>query len=129
MTMANTRKEKAQVQKGRTMILLDLTKELDGESFSSFKKMRIEANKVITGHRENFIEVVLRRKGVPYKASMTKREKAGLFERCIIGVVKDNDKNYDRVYVEGSMVAYWSNDYKIEFKGGRMICKLYFKMF
>jgi hypothetical protein len=97
--------------------------------FNNFNDIRKEANMYIKEYREQFVKVVLNKHGINYNDKMSKREIREVFEEKIIGIVKDDDRNYDMIYKEGNLIGYWNREIDLFFRKGRLLCKIQYRIF
>jgi hypothetical protein len=98
-------------------------------TFDSFKSIRKEAYIYIKEYREHFIKIVLNKHKVPYNENLSRREVAELFDKHIVGIVKDEKRNYDMIYKEGNLIGYWNRDIELFFHKGHLMCKIYYRIF
>jgi hypothetical protein len=92
--------------------------------------MRKEAYEFIKVYREQFVKIVLAKHDVRYDSTMSKRQIQELFEQNIVGIIKDEEKNYDKIYKEGNLIGYWNRNIELFFsKKGRLMCRIQFKVY
>lgn len=91
--------------------------------------LRKEAFEVIKEYREDFVDIVLRKNGIRFNDKMTARQKREILEKKLIGIVRDDRNDTDKIYREGNLIAYWSRDYKFKFKNGRLLTTIEYKIF
>jgi hypothetical protein len=84
---------------------------------------------MLSEHREQFIRTVLKHYGIKINDKMSKREVQETFKANVIGIVKDEEKNLDKIYKEGNLIAYWNNQPELEFKRGKLLCNIHFKIY
>lgn len=115
--------------KNKGLVVLDLGTLLDKMNFENFSELKKEAYKLVKDYREYFVKIVLNQRKIPYEINMSKKEKMELFEKHIVGIIKDEKRNYDKIYMEGNLIAYWNRNYELTFKNGRLLCKINFKVY
>jgi GTPase involved in cell partitioning and DNA repair len=112
------------------IFVLDVSQVLAKQKFGAFKDLRKEAYQYIKSYREQFVKLVLNKHGVKYDESMSKRQIHELFQENIIGIIKDDKKNYDKIYKEGNLIAYWNRDIELFFdKRGHLMCRVQYKVY
>jgi hypothetical protein len=56
-------------------------------------------------------------------------KKADLFDKFIVGIVKDNNRGLDMIYKEGNLIGWWNRDIDLFFRKGRLMCRIDYKIF
>lgn len=102
---------------------------MDKIHFDSFNELRKESYIYIKEYREQFVKIVLNKHGVKYNENLTKREKAELFDKHIVGIVKDNKRNLDMIYKEGNLIGYWNKEIELSFRRGRLFCRIEYRIY
>lgn len=110
-------------------IILDISKILNKQTFSSMNDVRKEVFSVVKDYREEFVKMVLKKNGVRFTDKMTARQKRELLDSKFIGIIRDERNNVDRIYREGNVIAYWSRDFQFTFKNGRFLVVIEYKIF
>lgn len=111
------------------VIILDLSTLMDKAIFSNFNEMRKEAYEYIKEYREYFVKIVLKKHGVVYTNKMSKRQIRELFDEKIVGIIKDEKNNYDKIYKEGNLIGYWNRNIELTFRKGRLLCRIEYRIF
>lgn len=111
------------------VIILDLSTLMDKAMFSNFNEMRKEAYEHIKEYREYFVKIVLKKHGVVYTNKMSKRQIRELFDEKIVGIIKDEKNNYDKIYKEGNLIGYWNRNIELTFRKGRLLCRIEYRIF
>jgi hypothetical protein len=60
---------------------------------------------------------------------MSKRQIRELFEEKIVGIVKDERRNYDMIYKEGNLIGYWNRNIELFFRKGKLLCRIKYRIF
>ena len=102
---------------------------MDKEHFDSFNELRKESYIFLKEYRENFVKIVLNKHGVKYHEGLSRREKADLFDKFIVGIVKDSNRGLDMIYKEGNLIGWWNRDIDLFFRKGRLMCRIDYKIF
>lgn len=102
---------------------------MDKAMFSNFNEMRKEAYEHIKEYREYFVKIVLKKHGVIYTDKMSKRQIRELFDEKIVGIIKDEKNNYDKIYKEGNLIGYWNRNIELTFRKGRLLCRIEYRIF
>jgi hypothetical protein len=97
--------------------------------FDTFNDLRKESYSFVKEYREHFVRIVLNKHKVPYNENLSKREKAELFDKMIIGIVNDKERNLDMIYKEGNLIGYWNKDFDIFFRKGRLFCRIEYRIY
>lgn len=97
--------------------------------FDGFNELRKETYGVLKEYRENFVKIVLNKHGVKYNESMSKRQIREVFDKHIVGIVKDDKRNLDMIYKEGNLIGTWSREVDLFFRKGKLMCKVEYRIF
>lgn len=122
-------KPKIQTKDNKSFMILEVSKLLDKQTFDKFGDFRKELFEHIKFYREHFVKYTLKKHGVIYNDSMSKREIRELFNQYFVGIIKDEKSNIDKIYKEGNLIGYWNRNYEYTFTGGRMKVRIEFKVF
>jgi hypothetical protein len=126
--MTTTTKKKLVGETGK--IVLDLSKtKLKKRKFKTFSDLRKDSYGILRDYREKFVKTVLEYHGITLDDNMSRREKQELLQKNLIGIIKDDKSNRDKIYKEGNLIAYWNNQPELEFKKGKLLCTCSFKIY
>lgn len=127
--MTTKTKKKALIgEEGKVVIDLSKTK-LSKKKFKTFADLRKNSYTILKGYREDFVKTVLEFYGIKLDPNMSRREQQEMLQENLIGIVKDEKSNLDKIYREGNLIAYWNNQPELEFRRGKLLCTCYFKVY
>lgn len=99
---------------------------MDKKKFSTFSELRKEAYSLLGDYRKGFVRVILLKNSIAYPENIRKRDFHETMEEHKVEIVNNEKLNRDEIYISGELVAYWSRNYILEFRGGNLICKIHF---